>query len=91
MKESTCPVKIHQSVGELIRAQNFYGFVITVCNKAKETDCPVFPGVPKRLHWDLENPEDFTGSEEEIMENVRVLKDQIKALVTDFINQNSTK
>ncbi len=75
-----------KSVAELIRAQNFYGFVITVCNKAKETDCPVFPGVPKRMHWDLENPEDFTGTDEEILEKVRQLKNQIKEKIIDFIN-----
>jgi arsenate reductase len=81
--------KMTKSVGNLIRAQNFYGFVITVCNRARETDCPVFPGVPIRLHWDLENPEDFTGTDEEILEKVRQLKDRIKQLIIDFIKEHA--
>jgi len=76
-----------QSVFDL--AQNFYGYVITVCNRAKEGECPIFPGVPKRIHWDLENPEDFTGTEEEKADKTRELKDQIKQLVLDFIKEYS--
>lgn len=74
-----------QSVFDLSKAQNFYGYVITVCNRAKEMECPIFPGVPKRMHWDLENPEDFTGTEEEKITKIRELRDQIKQLVLDFI------
>lgn len=78
-----------QSVFSLVKAQNFYGFVITVCNRAKESECPIFPGIPKRLHWDLENPEDFTGAEEEKIKKIKQLKEQIKQLVKDFIKQQS--
>jgi len=76
-----------QSVFSLVKAQKYYGFVITVCNRAKESDCPIFPGVPKRLHWDLENPEDFTGTEEEQTDKVKELKEQIKQLIIGFINE----
>jgi arsenate reductase len=79
--------KSTKSVFDLVKAQNFYGYVVTVCNKAKETECPIFPGVPKRIHWDLENPEDFTGTEEEKLDKTRVLKDQIKQLVLKFIEE----
>lgn len=74
-----------QSVFDLVRKGNYYGFVITVCDRAKEEDCPTFPGLPKRLHWDLENPEDFTGTEAEILERIRVLRDRIRQLVGGFI------
>ncbi|MCX7843549.1 MAG: arsenate reductase ArsC [Clostridia bacterium] len=76
-----------QSVFSLVKAQNFYGYVITVCNKAKEAECPTFPGIPKRIYWDLENPEDFTGTEEEKIIKVKELKDKIKQLVLDFIKE----
>ncbi len=76
-----------QGVFSLIKAQNFYGYVITVCNRAKETECPTFPGMPKRIPWDLENPEDFTGTEEEKINKVKELKDHIKQLVLDFIKE----
>ena len=75
-----------QSVFSLVKVQKFYGYVITVCNRAKEAECPVFPGMPRRIHWDLENPEDFTGTEEEKFLKVKELKNEIKQLVLDFIS-----
>ena len=78
-----------QSVFNLYKEGKFYGYVITVCNKAKEPDCPIFPGYPKRIHWDLENPEDFTGTEEEKMEKVRELRNKIKKQVQQFVNEFS--
>ncbi|MCB8814609.1 arsenate reductase ArsC [Desulfosporosinus shakirovi] len=77
-----------QSVFELYRAGKFFGHVITVCDKAKESDCPIFPGTPKKIHWDLENPEDFLGTEAEKMELVRELRDKIKTMVQQFINKD---
>lgn len=87
MKEESIDLseKKTKSVFSLVRAQNFYGYVITVCDRANEPECPTFPGLPQRIHWDLENPEDFTGTEEEKLSKVRKLKDQIKRLVLDFI------
>lgn len=89
MKEDGIDVsdKKTQSVFALAKAQNFYGYVVTVCNRAKESECPIFPGMPKRIHWDLENPEDFTGTEEEKIAKIRELRDQIKQLVLDFIKE----
>jgi len=74
-----------QSVFDLYRAGKFFGYVITVCNKAKESDCPMFPGTPRKIHWDLENPEDFLGTEEEKIVLVRELRDKIKRMVQGFI------
>lgn len=76
-----------QSVFDLYKEGNFFGFVITVCNKGTEPDCPIFPGNPTRIHWDLENPEDFIGTEKEKMEMVRKLRDKIKNMVQRFIHE----
>jgi len=76
-----------QSVFDLYRAGKFFGYVITVCDKAKEADCPIFPGTPRRIYWDLKNPEDFIGTEEEKMELVRELRDKIKTMVQQFIDE----
>ena len=52
-------------------------FVITVCNNAKET-CPFFPGAKEYMHHSFNDPSRFNGSEEEILEQVRVVRDAIK-------------
>jgi arsenate reductase len=53
-------------------------FVITVCDNAKET-CPVFLGkVGKQLHIGFEDPADAVGSEEEVLEVFRRIRDEIK-------------
>ncbi len=76
-----------QSVFNLYNEKKFFGYVITVCNKVKESDCPIFPGNTTRIHWDLENPEDFIGTDEDKLEKVRELRDKIKKQVQRFIHE----
>lgn len=51
--------------------------VITVCGKADQV-CPVFPGQVRRYHWGFEDPAHAEGSEEEVRQVFRVVRDQIK-------------
>jgi len=76
-----------QSVFDLYKNNRLYSYVITVCNRAKEKECPVFPGVVKRIHWNLSDPEDFTGTNDERLERTKALKEEIKGLVMDFIDE----
>jgi len=41
-----------------------FDFVITVCDRAKES-CPIFPGHPHQIHWSFPDPSEAAGSEEE--------------------------
>jgi len=55
-----------------------FDYVITVCGDAKE-NCPVFLGnVKKRLHIGFEDPAKATGTEEEILQKFRKIRDEIK-------------
>ena len=42
-----------------------FDFVVTVCNNAANETCPIYPGSPKKIHWDIEDPAAFKGSDEE--------------------------
>jgi arsenate reductase len=51
--------------------------VITVCGNADQA-CPMFPGQVNRYHWGFEDPAHATGSEIQITEEFRRVRDQIK-------------
>jgi len=51
--------------------------VITVCGNADQA-CPMFPGQVNRYHWGFDDPAHATGTEEEIINAFRRVRDQIK-------------
>jgi len=51
--------------------------VITVCGNADQA-CPMFPGQLHRFHWGFEDPAHATGTEEEVLNEFRRVRDKIK-------------
>jgi arsenate reductase (thioredoxin) len=51
--------------------------VITVCGNADQA-CPIYPGQVNRYHWGFNDPAHATGTEEEILEQFRRVRDEIK-------------
>ena len=64
-----------------------FDFVITVCDNAKER-CPFFPGTAKKFHQNFPDPAKATGSKEEIKEQFRQVRQQIKNYCTQFVADN---
>jgi arsenate reductase len=62
--------------------------VITVCDNAKE-NCPIFTGdVKNRRHIGFEDPAEATGTNEEILEVFRTIRDQIKERMHKFYHDD---
>ena len=51
--------------------------VITVCGNADQ-ECPTYPGQFHRHHWGFEDPAHAKGSEDEVMEVFRKVRNEIK-------------
>ena len=51
--------------------------VITVCGNADQA-CPMFPGQVHRFHWGFDDPAHATGTEEEVLNEFRRVRDEIK-------------
>ena len=57
--------------------------VITVCGNADQA-CPVYPGQVNRFHWPFFDPAKAEGSEEEIYEKFKTVRDEIQKVFTDY-------
>ena len=64
-----------------------FDFVITVCDNAQE-NCPYFPGSAQKFHYNFPDPAKAAGSEEEIMEVFRNVREQIKTYCQEFVAEN---
>lgn len=64
-----------------------FDFVITVCDNAKES-CPYFPSKAVKLHYNFPDPAKATGTEEQIMEAFRGVREQIRSYTRNFVNEN---
>ena len=67
---------------------NEWDYVITVCDNAKES-CPIFIGkVINRLHIGFKDPVEALGSEEEVLNVFRKIRDEIKNEFYQFFLNN---
>ena len=61
-----------------------FDYVLTVCDHANEA-CPIFPSTAIKLHHNFPDPAKATGTDEEIMQQFRAVRDQVKAYAQDFV------
>src|SRR5690606_27771784 len=64
-----------------------FDFVITVCDKAKE-HCPFFPTKARKFHQNFPDPSKSTGTEEEIKNEFRKVRQLIKSYCEQFVNDH---
>ena len=64
--------------------------VITVCDDANEK-CPTFSAAARREHWSFGDPSKFLGTDAEIAEKMRGVRDQIKGRVETFVAELTEK
>ncbi len=66
-----------------------FDFVITVCDHAQEV-CPVFPAKAKLLHQNFPDPAKAVGTEQEIMDEFRRVRDLIREYCKTFVRSYLT-
>jgi arsenate reductase len=57
--------------------------VITVCGNADQA-CPLFPGQVNRHHWPFDDPAKAVGSETQILEMFRRVRDELQRAFTAY-------
>jgi arsenate reductase len=58
--------------------------VITVCGNADQA-CPVFPGQMNRHHWPFDDPAHATGTEVEVLEVFRRVRNEIERTLRGYV------
>jgi arsenate reductase len=81
---SSSPVR---NVFDLLRQGKKFDYVITVCDDSSGERCPLFPGQAERLHWPCDDPAKLTGSREEQLERIRLIREQIRQRVAWFVEE----
>ena len=76
-----------KSVNEF--SEQEFDYVITVCDNARQS-CPFFPGQCEFMHWNLEDPAEAQGSEEERLSVFRKVRDQIRDNILKMTSKPGT-
>jgi len=89
MQESDIDItgKIPRSVFDVYKSGEMFSYIITVCDQASAEQCPVFLGLIKQLHWSFPDPSKITGTEDEILEEVRRIRDSIRDKILSWCGE----
>ena len=81
MREVGIDISSHTSKSiERFRGMHF-DYVVTVCDNAREV-CPFFPG-KTILHRSFEDPSGFRGTQSDILDHTRIVRDKIRDWLRD--------
>lgn len=90
MAEKNIDISHNQS--KLINSNylNSSDLVITLCGDARDR-CPVTPPSVKKEHWPLQDPAQAQGSDQEILDVFRQVRDEIEQRVLDLNQRINNK
>lgn len=84
MAETGIDISKHRAKSAMEFIGQQFDYVVTVCDNAKQT-CPIFPGNYEKIHWDLEDPAETQGSEEDQIVVFRKIRDEIRQRIEEWI------
>ena len=83
MQEVGIDIAAHVSKGIDAVPRKQIAAVITLC---AEEVCPVFPAAVEKLHWPFEDPAAVAGSEEDVLEAFRRVRDQLRTAIEVYFH-----
>ena len=76
-----------KSVFDFHKQGKTYWSVIKVCDQANGERCPIFPDTINNFNWNLPDPSELLGTEEEKLVEIRKIRDEVKLKVEEFIQE----
>jgi len=83
MRELGIDISGHRSKSVDEFAGQQFDYVLTVCDKARES-CPIYPGHANRLHHSFDDPAALEGNEEQRLAAFRRIRDEIRDYLQTF-------
>jgi len=90
MKRIGIDISHHQSKTVESYGNREFDFVITVCDRARET-CLYIPMKNQRLHWSFDDPATAAGTEEEKQAVFERIREEIKEKIVNYFNNKASK
>jgi len=79
-----------KSIFGLYQQGKLFNYIISLCDEESLQRCPLYPHhIVKHILWPFEDPEYFIGTYEERLEKTRVVRNQIREKVKEFIQKTS--
>jgi arsenate reductase len=78
---------VAKSIDDIDWRNKDFSTVITVCDESRAETCPVVPARGRRLHWSFPDPSGFVGTPDDIRDQTRRVRDQIRAAVESWAAQ----
>jgi ArsR family transcriptional regulator, arsenate/arsenite/antimonite-responsive transcriptional repressor / arsenate reductase (thioredoxin) len=84
MREFNIDIHEQQSKGQDQFLDQSFDYVITVCDRARES-CPNFPGNPIKIHWSIADPTLMTGSPEAQLQTFQAAANELDGRIDFFL------